>query len=106
MGGSLEDTLFLPAERLRDFCAQTETPFFLYDAGTIRQRAAHWKAAFSFCRYRLAFPVRALPNPHILRLLRGRLRQRGGGQQQKRQQQRQTPFHHSSLHHLTEAPCA
>lgn len=70
MGGSLEDTLFLPAERLRDFCTQTETPFFLYDAGTIRQRAAHWKAVFSYCRYRLAFPVRALPNPHILRLLR------------------------------------
>lgn len=65
-----EERLFLPAERLRDFCTHTETPFFLYDAETLRQRAALWKNAFSFCRYRLSFPVRALPNPHVLRVLR------------------------------------
>lgn len=70
MGGREDGGLFLPSEKLWDFCEHQETPFFLYDAETIRRRAALWKDAFSFCRYRLSFPVRALPNPHVLRVLR------------------------------------
>ena len=70
MGGREDGALFLPVERLLEFCENHETPFFLYDAGTIRRRAAQWKDALSFCRYRLSVPVRALPNPHVLRVLR------------------------------------
>ena len=70
MGGREDGALFLPVERLLEFCENHETPFFLYDAGTIRRRAAQWKDAFSFCRYRLSAPVRALPNPHVFRVLR------------------------------------
>ena len=70
MGGREDGALFLPVERLLEFCENHETPFFLYDAETIRRRAAQWKDAFSFCRYRLSVPVRALPNPHVLRVLR------------------------------------
>ena len=52
MGGREDGALFLPVERLLEFCENHETPFFLYDAETIRRRAAQWKDAFSFCRYR------------------------------------------------------
>lgn len=64
------DQIFLPQQQLKEFCAQTETPFFLYSAEILRERAKQVCDAFAFCKFRPFFPMRALPNPHILQLLR------------------------------------
>ncbi|MEA4965679.1 MAG: hypothetical protein VB055_07650 [Oscillospiraceae bacterium] len=63
------DAIFLDRDRLRAFCSRTETPFFLYDAETIRHRAVELRTALSFCRFLLQVPVSAAPNPQLLRLL-------------------------------------
>lgn len=64
------DPTFLPEDVLRGFCDKTETPFFLYKADLLRSRAKQVLDAFSFCRFRPFFPMRAMPNPHLLHILK------------------------------------
>ena len=62
---SLSDDVFLQAAR------QYPTPFHLYDEGGIRRQARALNAAFSWAPdFREYFAVKALPNPHILRVLK------------------------------------
>ncbi|MDR1317794.1 MAG: diaminopimelate decarboxylase [Spirochaetales bacterium] len=48
------------------------TPFYIYDEKSIRRKAQSFRAAFEWVPggFRNFFAVKALPNPHILRLLR------------------------------------
>lgn len=70
MNRSDYDQMFLPREELLAFCAQKETPFYLYHADLLRDRAKQVLEAFSFCRFRPFFPMRAMPNPHLLHILK------------------------------------
>ncbi|MEO1526952.1 MAG: diaminopimelate decarboxylase [Planctomycetota bacterium] len=46
------------------------TPFYLYDEAAIRQNMRRLNSAFSWCpTFKEYFAVKALPNPHILKLL-------------------------------------
>ena len=46
------------------------TPFYLYDEAAIRQNARRLHSAFSWCpTFKEYFAVKALPNPHILKVL-------------------------------------
>ncbi|MEL6104706.1 MAG: diaminopimelate decarboxylase [Planctomycetota bacterium] len=46
------------------------TPFYLYDEAAIRQNVRRLLSAFSWCpSFKEYFAVKALPNPHILKLL-------------------------------------
>jgi diaminopimelate decarboxylase len=48
------------------------TPFYLYDEKSIRQKARDFRAAFDWIPggFKNFFAVKALPNPHILKLLK------------------------------------
>lgn len=60
---SLPDSVFEQA------ASRFPTPFHLYDEHGIRQRARALNAAFSWApRFREYFAVKALPNPHILKI--------------------------------------
>ena len=63
---------------LRDIIAQYPTPFYIYDKEGIIQNAQHLNNAFSWVSntdgsvggYKNYFAVKALPNPHILSILK------------------------------------
>lgn len=60
---SLPDSVFDQA------ASRYPTPFHLYDEGGIRQRARALNAAFAWApHFREYFAVKALPNPHILKI--------------------------------------
>jgi diaminopimelate decarboxylase len=54
---------------LESIAAHFGTPFHIYDEVGIRQTAQDLKAAFSQIEFKEFFAVKALPNPHILRIL-------------------------------------
>ena len=61
------DAVFAPEELLRAL----PTPCYVYDEAQLRTRAARLRSAFSWSAgFRAWFPVRALPNPTVLRILR------------------------------------
>ena len=59
-------------EQLNAFAAQAPTPFHVYDAAAIRANARAFRAAFAWVPggFKNYFAVQALPNPHVLALLR------------------------------------
>ena len=59
-------------EQLNAFAAQAPTPFHVYDAAAIRANARAFRAAFAWVPggFKNYFAVKALPNPHVLALLR------------------------------------
>ena len=62
-----QDAVFAPEELLRAL----PTPCYVYDEAQLRTRAARLRSAFSWSvGFRAWFPVRALPNPTVLRILR------------------------------------
>ena len=62
---SLPDSVFLSAAE------QFPTPFYLYDEKGLRENARALNAAFSWAPdFREYFAVKALPNPHILKIFR------------------------------------
>ena len=62
-----QDAVFAPEELLRAL----PTPCYVYDEAQLRTRAARLRSAFSWSAgFRAWFPVRALPNPTVLRILR------------------------------------
>lgn len=62
------DETFVDQEKLRYLCDQIQTPFFLYDAETIRRRAAAMGPQISFCRFLPQVQAGAVPNPHLLHI--------------------------------------
>ena len=61
----------LPDDVFEQAAKRFPTPFHLYDARGIRERARRLNQAFSWCPdFREYFAVKALPNPAVLRLLR------------------------------------
>lgn len=67
-----EKRLFCPEEKIREAAAQFGTPFHLYDERGIRRQARELMQAFAWAPgFREHYAVKALPNPHILEILRG-----------------------------------
>lgn len=57
-------------EQIKEIIAQYGTPFHIYDEQAIRDNARRLNAAFSWApEFKEYFAVKALPNPHILRVL-------------------------------------
>ncbi|MDR2602475.1 MAG: diaminopimelate decarboxylase [Spirochaetaceae bacterium] len=64
-------TFPLSKKELEDVAKRFPTPFYLYDEKAIRKNARDIKAAFScFEDFYEHFAVKALPNPHILKILK------------------------------------
>ncbi|WP_350258063.1 diaminopimelate decarboxylase [Scrofimicrobium sp. R131] len=58
-------------QQVADVLCQYQTPFYLYDEATIRQRVRELKQAFAWNEgFREYFAVKALPNPAVLEILR------------------------------------
>ncbi|WP_019851553.1 diaminopimelate decarboxylase [Desulfitobacterium sp. PCE1] len=58
-------------EQLRKIIADYGTPFHIYDEVAIRKNAQRLQAAFAWApEFKEYFAVKALPNPHILKILR------------------------------------
>lgn len=58
-------------ERVEEIAQEYPTPFYIYDEGAIRQNARNFLEAFSWSPgFRNFFAVKALPNPHILSILK------------------------------------
>ncbi len=55
--------------RLPEIAKKFGTPFHLYNKPAILQTGAAMNMAFTGCRYRNYFAVKALPNPHIMKFL-------------------------------------
>lgn len=55
---------------LPEITAHFGTPFHVYDEAGIRQTVQRLLATFSVFEFREYFAIKALPNPHILRILR------------------------------------
>jgi len=55
-----------------DLAKKHPTPFYVYDEKAIRLKAREFVQAFSWVPggFRNFFAVKALPNPHILKILR------------------------------------
>ena len=63
-------TFPLSKDQLEKLAARYPTPFYLYDENAIRQNVRQLTRAFSvFPGYKEHFAVKALPNPHILKIL-------------------------------------
>jgi diaminopimelate decarboxylase len=58
--------------QLEEIAAQYPTPFHIYDEEAIRKNARSFYSAFSWVHggFKNYFAVKALPNPHILKILR------------------------------------
>ncbi len=66
----LPDDTFLSEQMLERIRRELPTPFYIYDAQGIRRTAQRLRAAFSWnAGYRQYFPVKALNNPAVLKLL-------------------------------------
>ncbi len=68
----MEKSVPFTEEQLERIVAQFPTPFHLYDEGAIRRNARRFREAFSWVPGGFAnfFAVKALPNPHILGILK------------------------------------
>lgn len=65
-----EKRLPFSQEQIKEIIAQYGTPFHIYDEQAIRDNARRLNAAFSWApEFKEYFAVKALPNPHILRVL-------------------------------------
>lgn len=65
-----ETSLPFSKEQIEAIAQEYPTPFFIYDEKAIRQNARNFAQAFSWSpNFRNFFAVKALPNPHILRIL-------------------------------------
>ena len=65
-----EKTFPLDKDKLEKLAEKYPTPFYLYDETAIRENARRMRKAFSrFPAYKEHFAVKALPNPHILKIL-------------------------------------
>jgi diaminopimelate decarboxylase len=65
-----EKTFPLNKDELEKLAERYPTPFYLYDEKAIRENARRIQKAFSrFPAYKEHFAVKALPNPHILKIL-------------------------------------
>ncbi len=66
-----EKTLPFSRQELEAIAQQVPTPFHIYDEKALRQNATSFAQAFSWVPggFRNHFAVKALPNPHILKLL-------------------------------------
>lgn len=66
-----ETSLPFTRMQIEQIVQEYPTPFFIYDEGGIRQNARAFREAFSWAPgFRNFFAVKALPNPHILSILR------------------------------------
>jgi len=67
-----DKTLPFSESQLKAIASKVPTPFHLYDEAGIRQNARRFAAAFSWVPggFRNHFAVKALPNPHIMSLLK------------------------------------
>jgi len=67
----VEKKLPFTRKKLDDIVAQYPTPFHIYDEEAIRENARAFYAAFSWVSggFKNYFAVKALPNPHILKIL-------------------------------------
>jgi len=58
-------------EQLKEILEQYDTPFHIYDEKAMRENARRLQAAFAWAPdFKEYFAVKALPNPHILKILR------------------------------------
>ena len=53
-----------------DICQQYDAPLFIYDGATIRRKYQDMVTAFEGMNARIKYPVKALSNVNILRLLK------------------------------------
>ncbi len=61
----------LSTDRLQELAGEFPTPFYLYDEAGIRNTCRQLRQAFSWAEgFRNFFAVKALPNPHILKVVR------------------------------------
>jgi len=61
----------LSVEQLEQLASEFPTPFYLYDESGIRQTCQQLKQAFQWAEgFRNYYAVKALPNPHILNIVR------------------------------------
>jgi diaminopimelate decarboxylase len=61
----------LTAEQLRELADQFPTPFYLYDEAGIRETCRELNRAFKWTEgFRNYYAVKALPNPHVLKIVR------------------------------------
>ncbi len=66
-----EKHLFCPEEEIIAAAQQFATPFHLYDERGIRRQVQQLKAAFAWApQFREHYAVKALPNPHILAIMK------------------------------------
>lgn len=66
-----EKPLPFPAATIQRLAEKYPTPFYVYDEKGIRKSARSLNSAFAWCDgFREYFAVKALPNPHILRILK------------------------------------
>lgn len=66
-----ETSLPFTREQIERISQEHPTPFFLYDEKGIRENARYFKDAFSWTpEFTNYFAVKALPNPHILKILK------------------------------------
>src|SRR3989338_1733954 len=66
-----ETSLPFTREQIEGIAQEYPTPFYIYDEGAIRQNARAFLKAFSWTPdFRNFFAVKALPNPHILSILK------------------------------------
>ena len=66
-----ETSLPFSREQIETIAQEYPTPFYIYDEGAIRRNARNFLEAFSWAPGFLNFfAVKALPNPHILSVLK------------------------------------
>ncbi|MDC7222270.1 MAG: diaminopimelate decarboxylase, partial [Spirochaetales bacterium] len=67
-----EKTVPFSSDEIERIVKDHPTPFYLYDEKIIRKRARAFNKAFSWipAGFKNYFPVKALPNPYILKILR------------------------------------
>ncbi len=66
-----ETSLPFTREQIEGVAQEYPTPFYIYDEGAMRQNARSFLEAFSWSPgFRNFFAVKALPNPHILSILK------------------------------------
>ena len=66
-----ETSLPFSREQIETIAQEYPTPFYIYDEGAIRQNARNFLETFSWApEFRNFFAVKALPNPHILSILK------------------------------------
>ena len=66
-----ETSLPFSREQIETRAQEYPTPFYIYDEGAIRQNARNFLETFSWApEFRNFFAVKALPNPHILSILK------------------------------------